>query len=142
MLLYKPFHDISADIELSTEIIVENWRNFRYRAWHVDRNPSIDENIEDGEHCDFANQEMNLEDYFQEWQLFSHLIPPNSVNVSELHTLGRRDFDISFDWKGTTIYDDVAEEAINFIRNAISRGDVGDLSSRTFVSPDSLAKKQ
>jgi len=85
---------------------------------------------------------MNLEDDFQEWQLFSRLVPPNSVNVSDLHTLGRRDFDISFDWQGTTISDDVAEEAINFIRNAISRGDVGDLSNRTFVSPDSLAEKQ
>ena len=47
-----------------------------------------------------------------------------------------------FDWQSTTISDDVAKEAINFIRNAISRGDVGDLSNRTFVSPDSLAEKQ
>ena len=66
LLLYKPFCDIYAEIGLSTEIIVEKWRNFRYRAWHVDWNPSIDENIEDGEDDDFANQEMNLEDDFQE----------------------------------------------------------------------------
>lgn len=85
---------------------------------------------------------MNLEDYFKEWQIFSHLVPPNSFNVSDLHTLGRRDFDISFDWQDTTISDDVAEEAIDFIRNEISRGDIGDLSNRIFSSLDSVAEKQ
>ena len=78
---------------------------------------------------------MNLEDDFQEWQLFSRLVPPNSVNVSDLHTLGRRDFDISFDWKSTIVYDDVVEESINFIRNGQSRGDIFDLSNKNiFIS--------
>ena len=85
---------------------------------------------------------MNLKDDFQEWQLFSHLVPPSNVNVYDLHTLGQRDFDISFDWKSTTISDDVVEEAINFIRNGLSRGDIVDLSNRTFASLDSLAEKQ
>ena len=84
---------------------------------------------------------MNLGDDFQEWQLFFRWVPRNSVNVSDLHSFGRMDFDISFDWKGTTISDDVAEEAINFIKDAISRGDIFDLSNRTFASPDSLAEK-
>jgi len=88
--LYKPFHDIPTKIGLSAEIIIENWRNFRYQAWHVDRKVSIIYNIEDEEYGDFSNQEMNLEDDFQEWQIFSHLVPPNDVNVSGLHTLGRR----------------------------------------------------
>ena len=30
LLLYKPFHDIPAEIGISTKIIIENWRNFRY----------------------------------------------------------------------------------------------------------------
>ncbi|MCY6525117.1 hypothetical protein, partial [Actinobacillus pleuropneumoniae] len=67
---------------------------------------------------------MNLEDDFQEWPIFSRLVPPNDVNVSDLHTLGQRDFDISFDSEITTISHDVAEDAINFIRNAKSRGDI------------------
>ena len=85
---------------------------------------------------------MNVEDDFQEWQIFSHLVPPNDVNVSDLHTLGRRDFDISVDWESTTIFNDVVEEATNFITNAKSVGDIVDLSNRTFASPDSLSKKQ
>ena len=85
---------------------------------------------------------MNLEDDFQEWKIFSWLFPPNDVNVSDLHTLGWRDFDISFDSESTTISDDVAEEAINFIRNEKSRGDIVEISNRTFASPDSLLEKE
>ena len=85
---------------------------------------------------------MNLEDDYQEWHILSHLVAPNDVNVSGLHTLGRRDFDISFDWESATIFDDVAEEAINFIRNAKPTGCIVDLSNRTFASPDSLSEKQ
>jgi hypothetical protein len=44
-------------------------------------------------------QEVNVEDDFEEWTILSQLIPPNNVNVSDLHTLGRRDFDISFNWE-------------------------------------------
>ena len=88
MLLYKPFRDIPAEIGLLAKIIIESWRNFHYRAWHVDRHLSIIDNIEDEEDGDFSNQEMNLEDGFQEWQIFSRLVPPNDVNVSDLHILG------------------------------------------------------
>ena len=70
------------------------------------------------------------------------MVPPNDVNISDLHTLGRRDFDISFDWESTTISDDVAEEAINLIRNAKSRGHIVGLSNKKFASPDSLLEKQ
>jgi hypothetical protein len=40
----------------------------------------------------------------------------------------------------TTISNDVAEEAIDFIRNSQSRGVVVENSLRTFASPDSLSK--
>ena len=43
--------------------------------------------------------------------------------------------------KGTTSYDGVAEDAINFIRNGKSRGDIVDLPNRTFASLDSLSEK-
>lgn len=81
MLLYKPFHDIPTEIDLSAEIIIENWRKFRYQACHV-QNPSIVNNIEDEEYGDFSYHD------FQEWHIFSHLVPPNDVNVYDLHTLG------------------------------------------------------
>jgi ATP-dependent DNA helicase PIF1 len=38
-LLYKPFRNIPLDIGLSDDTVIENWRNFRYRAWHVDQAP-------------------------------------------------------------------------------------------------------
>lgn len=85
---------------------------------------------------------MDLEDDFQEWHIFSHLVPPNDVNVSNLHTLGLRDFDISFDWESTTISDDVTKEAINFIRNGKLVGDIVDLSNKIFASTDSLSAEQ
>ena len=68
------------------------------------------------------------------------MVPPNDVNVSNLHTLGQRDFDISFDWESINISDDLAEEATNFIRNAKSVGDIVNLPNRTFESPDSLSE--
>ena len=83
---------------------------------------------------------MNLEDDIQEWKVFSHLVPTNDMKFYDLHTLGRRDFDISFDWQSRTISNDVEEEAINSLRNETSRGDIIDLSNITFSFPDSLAK--
>lgn len=143
MLLYKPFRKIPVENGLSAEIIIENWRNFRYRAWLVDQNPSIIDNIEDEEDGDFSNQEMNLEDDFQECQIFSHLVPPNDVNLFDLHVpLVEGTFDISFDWESTTIFYDVAEEVIYFIRSEKSRGDIVYLSNITFASLDSLSRKQ
>ena len=88
---------IPTEIDLSAEIIIENWRNFGYQAWHVDQNLSIIDNIEDEEDGYFDSHEMNHKEVFQEWQIFSHMVPPNDMNVYDLHTLGRRDFDISFD---------------------------------------------
>lgn len=45
-LLYKKFHDFGLDIGLSTESIVDNWRNLRYHMWHVDRGPFLNEDDE------------------------------------------------------------------------------------------------
>ena len=83
-----------------------------------------------------------MEEDFEEWQLFSRLVPPNNVNVSDLHTLGRRDFDICFEWEQTTVSNEVGEEAISFIRNAQSRGHIIQNVHPTNASPSSLAEKQ
>ena len=83
-----------------------------------------------------------MEEDFEELKLLSRLVPPNNVNVSDLHTLGRRDFDICFDWEKTTISNDVAKEAIYFLRNAQSRGHIVENIHHSSVYPSSLADKQ
>jgi hypothetical protein len=138
--LYKPFRNIPFDIGLSDETVIENWRNFRYRPWHVHRAPVSSENVEDDD--DFQEQPTHVEEDFEEWKILSRLVPPNNVNVSDLHTLGRRDFDICFDWEKTTTSNDVAEEAIYFIRNAKSRGVIVENHHPIYVSPSSLEEKQ
>jgi ATP-dependent DNA helicase PIF1 len=140
LLLYKPFRNIPLDIGLSNDTVIENWRNFRYRAWHVDRAPLSSENVEDDD--DSQEQPSHVEEDFEEWQLLSRLVPPNNVNVSDLHTLGRRDFDICFEWEQTTVSNEVGEEAISFIRNAQSRGHIIQNVHPTNASPSSLAEKQ
>jgi hypothetical protein len=140
LILYKPFRNIPIDIGLSDETMIENWRNFRYRPWHVHRAPVSSENVEDDD--DFQEQPTHVEEDFEEWKFLSRLVPPNNVNVSNLHTLGRRDFDICFDWEKTTTSNDVAEEAIYFIRSAKSRGVIVENHHPNYVSPSSLAEKQ
>jgi hypothetical protein len=62
-----------------------------------------------------------VEEYFEEWKLLSRLVPPNNVNVSDLHTLSQRDFDICFDWGKTTISNDVVEDLKNHILKIVRR---------------------
>ena len=69
LLLYKPFHNIITDIGLSTDIIIENWRNFRYHPWHVDQTPSSSNNVE--EDVDLHEQASNVDEDVEELQLLS-----------------------------------------------------------------------
>ena len=87
--MHKPFRNISTDIGLSIDIIIENWRNFRYHPWHVDRTPSSSNKVE--EDIDLDEQASNVDEDVEEWHLLSRLVPPNRIDVSDLHTLGRRD---------------------------------------------------
>jgi hypothetical protein len=83
-----------------------------------------------------------VEEDFEEWKLLSRLVPPNNVNVFDLHTLGRRDFYICFEWEQTTVSNDVVGEAIYFIINAQSRGHIIENVHPTSASPSSLIEKQ
>ena len=69
LLLYKPFRNISSDIGLLMETIIENWRNFRYRPWHIDRAPSSSNVIEDD--ADLHAKPTNVDEDIEEWQLLS-----------------------------------------------------------------------
>ena len=138
--MYKPFRNISIDIGLSTDIIIENWRNFRYHPWHVDRIPSSYDNVE--EDIDLDEQASNVDEDVEEWQLLSRLVPPNRIDVSDLHTLGRRDFDLSFNWDEPIVSNGAAEVAINFIRTIQSTG-IFVVDSHSVVAwPSSLSETQ
>ena len=82
MLLYKPFRNIPNDIGLSSETVIENWRNFRYRAWHVDRSPAPSDTADEDEYS--HEEDTIVEDDFEEWQVLSRLIPPNNIAISDL----------------------------------------------------------
>ena len=70
------------------------------------------------------------------------MVPPNSIDVSDLHSLGRRDFDLSFNWDETLVSNGAAEVAIDFIRTIQSTGvDVVD-SHIAVASQSSFAEKQ
>lgn len=90
LLLYKPFCDVGSYIGLCTKIIVENWRNWRYHAWYVDRGPFPNEGDEE--------DAKPLIHEFEEWKLFSQLVPLSSINVSDLDNLSRGDFDVDYNW--------------------------------------------
>ena len=82
------------DIGITIEIIIQNWTNFTYPPWHVDRMSWPRDVIEED---DYTNEEeINTDDNdMDEWQMSSHIIHPNSFQVSFLETLGRRDFDLN-----------------------------------------------
>ena len=99
LLLYKLFRNIHTDIGVNIEIIIHNWRNHRYRAWHVNRIPlGPDTNEEDH---DTHQDEVVHENDMDEWEMLSCLVPPNTIQVSDIETLGRRDFDLVHPWNST-----------------------------------------
>ena len=57
LLLYKPFRNIHIDIGINTEIIIHNWRKFRYRYWNVNKIPLVLDTIE--EYDDTYKYEIN-----------------------------------------------------------------------------------
>ena len=140
LLLYKPFGNISSNIGLSAETIIENWRNFHYCPQHIDRDPSSSDVVEDDE--DLHAEPTNVDEDIEEWQLFPRLVPPNNIDVSNLDTLGQRDFDLCFNWEETIISNDAAEAAIDFIRTIQSTGVVVTYFDSAFVSPSSQSEKE
>ena len=87
--------------------IIENWRNLRYRAWHVDRVTLFDDVANEDPNSDIEH--VNVDADMDEWELLSRLVPPNNLEILDLSTLGRRYFNLSFNWGGGNI-DDVSSE--------------------------------
>ena len=107
LLLYKPFQNIEEEIGLDSNTIIENWRNLRYRAWHVDRAPLFNDVANEDPDSDIEH--VNVDADMDELELLSRLVPPNNLEISEVSTLGRRDFYLSFNWGWGNI-DDVSLE--------------------------------
>ena len=51
---------------------------------------------------DTHQDEVIHENDMDEWEMLSRLVPPNTVQVSDIDTLGRRDFDLIHAWNSTT----------------------------------------
>ena len=143
-MLYKPFRNVERYIGISREIIVENWRNLQYRPWHVHREP-VPSNNDDDENVgedDISHQHLvNDDEYFEEWQLLSRLVLANNISVSDLHTLGHRDFDLSFNWDEAIVDNAFAEKAIEFVKDVQHQGVILNDAPSTFASLSSLSTK-
>ena len=92
---------------MDSNTIIENWRNLRYRAWHVDRAPLFNDVTNEDPDSDIEH--VNVDADMDEWELLSPLVPPNILECLDLSTLGRRDFYLSFNW-GQGNIDDVSSE--------------------------------
>ena len=51
---------------------------------------------------DTHQYEVIHENEMDEWEMLSHLVPPNTVQVSDIDTLGHKDFDLIHAWNSTT----------------------------------------
>ncbi|XP_057840713.1 uncharacterized protein LOC131050530 [Cryptomeria japonica] len=100
LLLYKPFRHIPIDIGASTDQIIANWKLLYmdgYSRWHiygVEQECTI-ENDEDFDTNDFQNS--HNEDQY-EWEYLSQMGASNNITINDLQMLGKRDYDINFDW--------------------------------------------
>ena len=79
---------------MSSEIIIENWKSFRYHPWHINRQEIKVEN--DDEDDNLIPTLDNFHEDVEEWKILSRLIPPNNIYISDLQTLGRRDSDRNY----------------------------------------------
>jgi len=116
LILYKLFHHVGSNIGLSTESIFWNWRNWRYHAWNVDQCPFPNEL--DEEHVEPLIGDENVDQDFEEWQLFSRLVPPSCVNILDLDNVGRRDFNVDYNWQEMMVSNEFLEEGVNFLKYA------------------------
>ncbi|XP_057873917.2 uncharacterized protein LOC131079892 [Cryptomeria japonica] len=100
LLLYKPFRHIPIDIGASTNQIIANWKLLYmdgYSRWHiygVEQECTTD-NDEDSDTNDFLHS--HNEDQY-EWEYLSQMSASNNITINDLQMLGKRDYDINFDW--------------------------------------------
>ena len=50
------------------------------------------------EYDDTHQDEINIENGMDEWEMLSHLVPPNTIQVSDIETLSHRVFDLVHMW--------------------------------------------
>ena len=77
-----------------------------------------------------------------DWDILSCLVPLNTIQVSEIETLGRRDFDLIHTWNSTTGSNNNLEDPTYFIKNSRSSGSIQDLSHSRSSTPSSFFDKQ
>ena len=115
LVLYKPFRDFHQDIGMTSDDIVQNWDNFHYNPWHIDRNPMPRDDPPEYENEDevFPNLQKDTRDH--EWELISGLYKNNFINANEFDMLGFRDRDVMENWSSDYINEDTSNRAVNFI---------------------------
>ena len=107
--------------------------NLRYRAWHVNRIPlEPDTNEEDDDTHEYG---VIHENEMDEWEMLSRLVPPNTIQVLDIDTLGHIDFDLIHAWNSTTGSNRNLEDPTYFIKNGHSRGLIPDLSHSRSAPP-------
>jgi len=111
---------------------------FNIWPWHVEWIPFPLYIVE--EYVVAMRDEINVDSNMDESQTLSHLIPPNSIQVSD--TLCLRDFELNHIWDDNIgLYLEI-EEPTNFIQNADSFGAIIDHSHVKYTSLSSLSKKK
>lgn len=98
--MYKPFRNILTDIGTSPGQIITNWKLLYihgYTRWHIYgiEQECTTENDIDSDGDTFLHS--HNEDQY-EWEYLSQIGTSNKINVNDLQMLGRRDYDINFDW--------------------------------------------
>ncbi|XP_057835431.2 uncharacterized protein LOC131045798 [Cryptomeria japonica] len=109
-LLYKPFRSIPLHIGNSTEEIIIDWKHLQstdYIRWHVN---GIEEHIiiENSEELQPEDIQQSTHEDLYELEFLSQMGASNNFDVATLQMLGRRDFDLNFNWT-----DSIPDEALH-----------------------------
>ena len=115
LLLYKPFHEITVDIGEDSNAIISNWESLNYDPWHVERRVDVEDNDNISESESETNEigPGNITEL--EWEIISWLYHGQTMEISEIDMLGRRDIDKQFNWSNHYKSDQYTTKAINFI---------------------------
>lgn len=123
LLLYKPFHSLSKDIDLSKEDILANWESIRngYHAWHVNRIPII---TPDDQQYEGEPTNINIQSYMEmnELQYLSTLIPARTIQFGSFDMLGLRGINTSHPWDQPEVFEDTFDDAPNFVNYIRRKG--------------------
>ncbi|XP_059070535.1 uncharacterized protein LOC131860176 [Cryptomeria japonica] len=117
LLLYKPFRNIPTDIRTSPAQIIANWKLLcihGYTRWHIygiEHECKTENDIDsNGDTFLYSHNEDQYE-----WEYLSQMGASNKINVNDLQMLGRRDYDINFDWHAPYPTDPLHHTVVTFI---------------------------